>query len=173
MGDIVLADRDRFGVAWRVDTESGTVLGGPVTGIAHGLVHLRGHEAASTDWRLAAVYSSGGRLLLQVDDRRWDLENVEVTHDRSADGMFCTFTVSDREGIQFELVYVSLRLDPLNQADPSFDDLDEECQDFFLWIGRDAPSSQWRADVLAGWGTGFEVERVDGPMVVGDVAEPS
>jgi hypothetical protein len=68
----------------------------------------------------------------------------------------CSFAVIVAGVREFEANYVSYRMDPLNQADPSFDALDEEMQDIFLWLGRMAGDESWRTGVTQHWGVGFE-----------------
>ena len=43
------------------------------------------------------------------------------------------------------------RGDALNQADPSFDALDEELQDFYLWVTRNAQDPAWIEDLRHNW----------------------
>ncbi len=153
---VKLADWDRHGAVRVLDTEVGTAVPDPTSRVVHGFVCVANAEVGKSGWAVVAVYAQSGRLMFQVDRRRWDLDVVELVHERSADGSSCSFVVSVGGVSEFETAYASLRLDPVNRADPSFDDLDEELQDIFVWLARMAGKDDWRKSVAAQWSEGFE-----------------
>jgi hypothetical protein len=106
-----------------------------------------------------AIYAQAGNLSFQIDRQRWDLDVAELVHARSDDGSSCVFAVVVGGERKFETAYASFRLDPMNLADPSFDDMDEEMQDMFLWLARMAGDYGWRESVAAQWSEGFAAGR--------------
>ena len=96
-------------------------------------------------------------MWFQIDGQRWDLELVTLAHERSPDGLFCTFSVRCYYLKILEIAYVSERANPVNRSDPSFDQCDEENQDFFLWIVRWSGDALWRTQMMDTWtkGAGF------------------
>jgi len=154
-----LADWDRFGVVWVLDPEGGSAVVDTASRIVNGFVCVANADAGGAGWAVVAIYAQSGRLMFQVDRRRWDLDAVELVHERSADGSSCSFAVVSGGVREFVTVYASFRLDSLNQADPSFDDLDEELQDIFLWLARMAGKDDWRKSVAVQWSEGFETGR--------------
>lgn len=113
---------------------------------SRGIAHIQ-------DGTLGAVYADGGRLMLQLGTRRWRLGDplVRLELSRSDDRMVNTFRVNVAGRNEAEMTYRSPRADPINQADPSFDALDEELQDFFLWVARNSKDPGWIADLARNW----------------------
>jgi len=113
--------------------------------------HGFGHVIEGT---ACAVYADGGDLILQCGARRWSLRDasVKLSVTRNPDGKINTFRVEANGRSEFEVSYPSALSDPLNRADPSFDVLDEETEDFFLWLARAANDPQWVANVIRTWG---------------------
>lgn len=156
---ISLEDWDFYDVARVLDTESGVATIDPVSPVVHGVVAVVDTDAGKAGWQVVAVYESSGELILQIDKRRWNLDRVELVHETLAEGSLCSFAVVVDGVREFEAVYASYRMDPLNQADPSFDDLDEVMQDMFLWLARVAWDERWRTAATQHWAEGLERRR--------------
>lgn len=156
MVQISLADWELYDVIRLLDTESGVAVVDPSARVAHGFVAVADADGGRAGWQVVAVYASSGELILQIDNRRWNLDRVELVHEHVAEGSLCSFAVIVAGVREFEANYVSYRMDPLNQADPSFDALDEELQDMFLWLARMAGKESWRTSATQNWDAGFE-----------------
>jgi hypothetical protein len=109
-----------------------------------------GHVQEGT---IGALYADGGALTLQVGVRRWRLGDPQIQLElaRSDDQMTNAFRVQVAGRKEAEVLYRSPRADPVNQADPSFDALDDELQDFYLWVTRNAGDPRWIADLSRNW----------------------
>lgn len=111
-----------------------------------GFVHLRGR-------RVGAVYSSEGTIFFQWGAARWDLRNpeIKVFWERGPSRLWNRFRVEAAGVVRVSVRYVSRRALPQNWIDGTFDSLDEELQDFFLWLAKSANDPEWIAGVRDTW----------------------
>jgi hypothetical protein len=132
------------GVA-RISLKDQKTQPGPFHGF---LVIERGHAKS--------VYSDNGTLFLQIDNRRWDLtqDNVKI-HFKRLNWKKNRVRVEALGEIVFHEDYPSALTDPVNANDPTFDGMDEEAFDFWLWLSRCAGEPKWQTDVLNLWTRGF------------------
>lgn len=78
-----------------------------------------------------AVWKDRNRLVFQVGDRQWSL-GCETACRLVESGTTRRFTLSRNGIVEFEFEYEPAR----HEDDPTFDDLDDEMEDFFLWLNR-------------------------------------
>ncbi|MGW7066203.1 hypothetical protein ACWGII_01620 [Streptomyces sp. NPDC054855] len=145
---MLLKDYDHHGRAWALDPRTGLLS--PASGRCHGFVHAG--EAGP-----AALYADpsdeAATLWLQIGRRRWDCDTVTVRQSTGS-GTTRRFTVEEARGAALELLYPAPDSGPL---DPTYDWMDAEADDFFLWAaGRltDVDASA-RTTLLAHFRTGF------------------
>ena len=152
MDGLLLQSADCAGELFDLDPSTGTYqvlqcrAGDPAALTTRGL----GHRSEN---QLAAAYGERGRLFLQCGGLRWDLQDpsVDLSWEPLPDQGRNTFrvTIGGREA--FVSTYPSPRANAINQADPSFDPLDEELQDFFLWLTRLSRDPKWMEDMVRAW----------------------
>jgi hypothetical protein len=113
------------------------------------LVEERGHTKS--------VYAENGTLFLQIDGHRWDLvqNNVKIRWKRVT-AKKNRVKVEASGKIIFREDYPSALADPVNANDPTFDGMDEEAFDFWLWLFRCAGDPKWQNGVLNLWTKGFK-----------------
>ena len=154
---VSLLDWDRYSRVWDFDPRTGE-MSATTADLGHGYVwlpNLQGPETLAT----TATYAQNGALWFQYATKRWDLSAVTITHAKTTDGRTCTFTITSDGGIELEISYLSVALDPINRSDPSFDALDEELQDLYLFVARMQPNREWREDVAIQWAAGIRRAR--------------
>lgn len=112
--------------------------------------------------RFVAVYSAEGRLWLHAGARLWSLDRVRAVHE-TRDGGWCAFRVTDPSGPPWELRYRDFAREEAQRLDPTFDGLDEQIWDVFLFVARNVSRPGWRQAVTEAWGEGFAPLSTGGP----------
>jgi hypothetical protein len=92
-------------------------------------------------------------LWFQADGQRWPLEDMQFDWAGESDGL-TRLTATAYGATATRTAYFGPAADPLNRADPSFDALDLELQDFFLYVARNSKDPSWRESVRLAWATG-------------------
>jgi len=102
-----------------------------------------------------SVYAHDGRLYLQIGSERWDLNEhgFRIVLERLSRKRNRVRVEAWGE-IVFSEDYPSALSDPVNAGDPTFDALDEEFADFWVWLCRCASNPNWRSGVLKLWSQG-------------------
>ncbi|WP_367038997.1 hypothetical protein [Streptomyces sp. Je 1-332] len=123
---MLLKDYDQHGRTWALDPRTGLLS--PASGRCHGFVHAGGEAAA-------ALYADPADeepvLWLQYGRRRWNCDTVAAHQATRPDGTR-RFTVEDTRGtVLLELLYPAPDTGPF---DPTYDWVDAEADDFFLWV---------------------------------------
>ncbi len=131
---ILLKDYVRFNRRWLLEVESGA-LREAGEGIAHGFVvdGLARVDRPAHD-QFAAIYADSGELWFQTGADRWSVTALEIDH-----------TVPNPAN------------DPVNRMDPTFDYLEAEAADFFLFMSNALRSKGWRRGILDLWTVGLPV----------------
>lgn len=98
-----------------------------------------------------ALYREGENIYFQWGKRRATVSQagVEVLWGR-VDARQNSFEVRVQGGEGLELTYPSALTKRIAKLDPSFDALDEELEDFFLWTSRRVKDANWVAEALRG-----------------------
>ncbi|MFG2647969.1 hypothetical protein [Streptomyces sp. NPDC048436] len=122
---MLLQDYDRHGRTWALDPRTGLVS--PASGRCHGFVHV-GEEVAAALY--ADPLAAEAVLWFQYGQLRWDCATVTVHQASERDGSR-SFTVEEACGTALELRYPAPDPGPF---DPSYDWIDAEADDFFLWV---------------------------------------
>src|SRR2546426_198032 len=122
---INLKNWDRANEALTLDTKTGSATQSTAH-ICHGFIYMTPDQAKGIDLpKVSAIYSMHAALWLQLDNRRWNIEDVILLHDSKTSG-WCDFTIITGSKPVIQFTYPGSTLDPLNRLDPSFDGLDEE-----------------------------------------------
>jgi hypothetical protein len=121
---MLLQDYDHHGRTWALDPRTGFVS--PASGRCHGFVHVGGEAAAAL---YADPLATEAVLWFQYGQRRWNCSAVTALQ-LSAPGGSRTFTLEEAGRAVFELRYPAPDPGPF---DPSYDWIDAEADDFFLW----------------------------------------
>jgi hypothetical protein len=104
---------------------------------------------------VAAVYSMDDTIYFQHGSKRWDLGNPNVKlswFQRNLDKSN-VFLVYVENVIALKVAYC---VDGwLRRVDPIYDTIDEEQEDFFLWLTRCFRGKTWVRDVTRGWANGI------------------
>jgi hypothetical protein len=83
-----------------------------------------------------AVWSDNGRLVFQVGRQSWPIGDGFVFTNQKVGAKVRRFAVSSDQGVIFELLYRQPRWWLSNRWDVTYDSVDEEMDDFFLWVSR-------------------------------------
>jgi len=104
---------------------------------------------------IKAVYAVMGQLYLQIAERRWrvDQPNVKIIFKRLSKKKN-RVKIEVTGEIVFSEDYPSALSDPVNAADPTFDAMDEESEDFWLWASRSLADADQRRDAATFWSGG-------------------
>lgn len=163
---MLLQDYDRHGRTWDLDPRTGLLS--PASGRCHGFVHM-GEAVAAALYADPADASEQANLWLQYGQLRWNCDRVTVHQAALPDGTR-RFTVeeagADARGTALDLRYPAPDPGPF---DPTYDWIDAESDDFFLWAagrltdanpesdaGSDAgPDTTSRTTLLAHFRAGF------------------
>lgn len=110
-------------------------------------------NGSDTDW--VAVYSLGGQLWFQAGSDKWGLENSEITVSWNRMWFLAMnqFRLFKGDKCVFSKRYRSALLGALR--DPTFDVLDEEGVDFYLWLYRGTQRPDWKPEVKELWARGI------------------
>jgi hypothetical protein len=153
--NIYLRDWDRNARVWRFDISTGRVNEAQ-NAVCHGFAYVPAAEF-SREFnlpRVAAAYSSDGILWFQADDKRWDMNKINLGHVQDETGL-CKLRASVDGALIIDVSYPGPLSDPINRNDPTFDELDMELQDFFRFLTRNNQNEHWRNSVRLGWEEGF------------------
>jgi hypothetical protein len=93
-----------------------------------------------------AVWNGGKQLVFQSAQRRLAITDA-LTCETSASGAVRTFIVRDDKMELFRLTYEG----PAGEQDPTFDEIDLEQSDFFVWVARLWNDHSRRQAVIEGW----------------------
>ncbi len=154
---ILLKDYVRFNRRWLLEVESGA-LREAGEGIAHGFVvdALARVDQPAHD-QFAAIYADSGELWFQTGADRWSVTALEIDHTVAPDFATVTVTVTN-DGAQLAIFsYPNPANDPVNRMDPTFDYLEAEAADFFLFMSNALRSKGWRRGILDLWTVGLPV----------------
>ncbi|MCF2527204.1 hypothetical protein [Yinghuangia soli] len=101
--------------------------------------------AGGTDPSFCAVYADASGLWFQAGSRRWrvddDVRFVRDAHERPG---ACRFSIVVGSQVAASWGYSGPLADPVNQADPAFDGMEEELQDIRLFLARVGNDPEWR-----------------------------
>jgi hypothetical protein len=97
------------------------------------------------------MYSDGGRVYFQYGERRWDLLARGTRVEWKRAGKLNTIQVLERDTLAFELSYRSVLSSLHARWDPTFDAMDEETEDLFLWVYRRAADREWLSHAGESW----------------------
>ncbi len=108
---------------------------------------------------LAAIYVDAGKLFLQVGKERWCLEddNIKIKWKTCISIIRYCFKVYKNDRIVFKHKYLSrFFFHPLNFIDITYDSLDAELDDFFMWIGKKKIKNEsWAKNTRLSWDKGI------------------
>jgi hypothetical protein len=145
---LILRDWNRHDFVVEVDTASGLVgersvrKGEDVP--CNGFAWLDGAT-------VAAVYADGGSVWIYVGGHAINCtnSNIRVTvHFLGADNR--RVTVLDKQTMIYDHVY---RVSSRAEWDPTFDGLDAELEDFWLWLSRQLDDRVWLSTIPIVWST--------------------
>jgi len=128
MVELVFWNCRRLGISW--DTSSGS-----------GRLRLRAPKSA-LGWAFRSkgtwygLWRAGKDWILQRGTERWSLKAVSVSLEEA--GKERIFRVLDENRVVLQHAYVPKARSLLRRFDPTYDSLDEEMEDFFLWTARSA-----------------------------------
>jgi hypothetical protein len=150
-GALVVKSHDAAEQLLLVDRLTGTFEIRPAGEVAHGFGHVVNGMAC-------AVYADAGELILQCGRQRCSLgeSSVKLEISRSQDLMVNTFRVARNGYAEFEVTYPSVLNDPLVRRDPTYDTMDEELEDFFVWVAQSAGNPRWVSSVSRVWAEGLK-----------------
>ena len=113
--------------------------------------HLLRGFASLNHGMLAAVYALDKRLWLSLGAKIIDcteqMSYVEITQP-DLGSRRVTLYVSNK--IMFQTEYEING----NQTDPTFDELDRESEDFWVWLSRRLQDEMWRQQIVESWERG-------------------
>ncbi|WTW98648.1 hypothetical protein OG216_37280 [Streptomycetaceae bacterium NBC_01309] len=145
---VLLKDWDRALGSWVLTVATGEVAAWPDpegTGNV-GWISLDRHSGAGSGLGgFCAVYADGSDVWFQAGADRW-LVDEHVVFVRECDDrrIACRFSLVTDAKTRITWHYTGPLGDPGNQADPTFDGLDEELQDLRLFLARVGNSQDWR-----------------------------
>jgi hypothetical protein len=105
-----------------------------------------------------AVFVLNGRLFFQLEQKRWDWmdDHVRIKHKKHAWGKLKNSVSVYAAGEQIlRLVYPSPIEEFIKLGDMSFDVLDEEMKDWWLWLSNIVANSKKREPLLRRWQAGI------------------
>ncbi len=96
------------------------------------------------DWY--AVWSTGANIVFQSGTKSWPMTPA-YRCDNQRSGQTRRFALSEAGSLLFELSYPSNAPDD----DPTYDDVDLEQDDFFVYVSRLWSDEKWKGDVVKTW----------------------
>ncbi len=104
--------------------------------------------------KFVAVYRFQNEIWLRVGRSRWnlDVENVDVT--RHSNGKDCHVQIRHEALVQVAQTYRDPSTSWFARIDPTYDNIDLEADDIFLWLSRNVSDSAWRTRMRELWQDG-------------------
>ncbi|WP_141735135.1 hypothetical protein [Oligoflexus tunisiensis] len=108
-------------------------------------------QAFRVDGAWFALYAKDGSLRFRKNSEEWTVsEDLQCAYERSSDHSRCfILKLQGREVLRHRYRAVASR--GLRQLDPTYDQTDEELEDFFLWAARLLNDRSWQANMLKAW----------------------
>lgn len=91
-----------------------------------------------------ALYATDAGGIFQVGSRKWNIREHALRIEHRNEARLNRFIVSWEGKVEVNVTYKAYRWRWYNRIDSSFDEMDEEEQDFLLWFARMAQDSEWR-----------------------------
>jgi hypothetical protein len=107
---------------------------------------------------IAAIYMDGNILYFQAGLKRWNIGelNVRIKWKKCLSIIRYCFKIYENERIIFKHKYLSsFFFNPLCWIDFTYDPLDAELNDFFMWIGKSVMDKFWINNIKANWVQGI------------------
>jgi len=100
-----------------------------------------------------AVWRDGDGLVFQAMTKRWPItDGFRFACDSKDSDPNRAFTVLDSEGqVEYHLEYEPSISDLAKTKDPTWDVIDEEQSDFFLWLSHLAADEAWMDGLADSW----------------------
>jgi hypothetical protein len=93
-----------------------------------------------------AVWSNGENLVLQIGTQQIPMTEEYVCRNvQSGTERTLTITAGSKRVLELEYAAVS------RNEDPTFDDIDLESEDFFVWLCRLWNDPKWKKDAIHSW----------------------
>lgn len=118
----------------------------------HGFFHIFEGRIKS------GVFALDTKLFFQLEQQRWDWvgDCVRIDHQEHTLGMPRNSVSAHAAGeCRLELVYPSPSSEFIRRGDMSFDGIDEEASDWWLWLARVVADPIGREELLARWEAGI------------------
>lgn len=91
-----------------------------------------------------AVWRQEGEIVFQASNKRWSLTNEKIRfHNEEISSIQRKFFITLSKETVFELVYEKDKTKFWNINDITYDDIDEEYNDFFLWLTNIQDNPGW------------------------------
>jgi hypothetical protein len=149
---------------WHDESQIATLSLSPMSAISHvSRQPLRelichGFFEMSPEQTMTAVFAYQGRMFLQIGIHRWDIlhDHVRVTHRPCFLNPFKN-SVSVYTGWRrrFHITYESHAFRAIWEGDPTFDSMDEEMSDWWLWLSRVVLDAKTLPVFVAAWEKGM------------------
>lgn len=108
---------------------------------------------------IVVIYANAGNIYLQIDNQKWNLKDKQVQLHLSKYIFFNIFRVYNNGVEQFKCIYWAESAKPINLFDPSFDNLEEENSDFFVYLANNGNDKDWINSLLS-----WEVHGLSGSL---------
>jgi hypothetical protein len=151
MTTVHLRDWDRFDGWWELCTDTAEIRKSEI-GSENGWLHVRDTDTSVPPF--FAIYCDGRGLWLQAGIERWPVDGLTFSRESDPVRIQCRFRATRGTDVVIDHAYLGPLSDPINQADPSFDALDEELLDFFQFLAVNGNDEDWRAHMLRRWSLG-------------------
>jgi len=106
----------------------------------------------------ACVYSISNTLYFQIRKNIWEIDRHEIKlRCKNINVIFRKFLISDKNTVEYSRIYLNpFFLNPHNLINWTYDILDAEQDDFFLWLANDVYNEKWIKYVKEIWGKGMK-----------------
>ncbi len=106
----------------------------------------------------AAIYIDANNLFFQIGKQRWNIGKPDI----QIEWHYCIsiirrcFKIIEDKKVLFKHKYIARYFfHPLNWIDFTYDPLDAELDDFFMWIGKSIKDKEWVNNIKTVWEKGI------------------
>jgi hypothetical protein len=111
-----------------------------------------------TRMEFAAIYVDSNNLFFQIGKKRWDIgnPNIQIRWTTCISLIRRCFKIIEDKQLVFRHKYIARYFfHPLRWIDFTYDPLDAEQDDFFMWIGKSYEDEQWVNNIIRLWKNGI------------------